>query len=125
MALWQRILWRIVILDVTIKRSDAPRATVPEENGRASADIKYGDEQASLKFCKDAESSAMNQTNPGYGDQHRIVPSDQLDDAKDVLTGSAQKNRLRGREDAAAQQEKHEICLMTESVARMGRNQPP
>lgn len=93
-------------LDVTIKRSDAPRATVPEENGRASADIKYGDEQASLKFCKDAESSAMNQTNPGYGDQHRIVPSDQLDDAKDVLTGSAQKNRLRGREDAAAQQEK-------------------
>ena len=45
-------------LDATIKRSDAPRATVPEENGLSSPDIQYGDEQASLKFYKDAKSSA-------------------------------------------------------------------
>ncbi len=93
-------------LDATIKRSDAPRATVPEENGLSSPDIQYGDEQASLKFYKDAKSSAMRQSNPGYGDQHRIVPSDQVDDAKAELAKKAQENRAKGRENAATQQEK-------------------
>ena len=93
-------------LDATIKRSDAPRATVPEENGLSSPDIQYGDEQASLKFYKDAKSSAMRQSDPGYGDQHRIVPSDQVDDAKAELAKKAQENRAKGRENAATQQEK-------------------
>lgn len=93
-------------LDATIKRSDAPRATVPEENGLSSPDIQYGDEQASLKFYKDAKSSAMRQSDPGYGNQHRIVPSDQVDDAKAELAKKAQENRAKGRESAATQQEK-------------------
>lgn len=93
-------------LDATIKRSDAPKATVPGENGLSSPDIQYGDEQASLKFYKDSKSSAMRQSDPGYGNQHRIVPSDQLDDAKAELAERAQKNRMKGREEAAAQQDK-------------------
>ena len=93
-------------LDATIRRSDTPRATVPEKNSLASPDIEYGDEQASLKFYKDAKSSAMRQSDPGYGDQHRIVPSDQVDDAKAELSKKAQENRAKGRADAAAQQEK-------------------
>lgn len=82
-------------LDATIKRSDAPRATVPEENGLSSPDIQYGDEQASLKFYKDAKSSAMRQSDPGYGDQHRIVPSDQVDDAKAELAKKHKKTGLK------------------------------
>lgn len=93
-------------LDATINRSDTPRATVPEEHGLSSPDIQYGDEQASLKFYKDAKSSAMRQSDPGYGDQKRIVPSDQVEDAKAELTKKAHINRAKGREDAAVQQEK-------------------
>mgnify|MGYP006913013491 CR=1 FL=1 len=61
---------------------------------------------SSLKFYKDAKSSAMRQSDPGYGDQHRIVPSDQVDDAKAELAKKAQENRAKGRENAATQQEK-------------------
>ena len=41
-----------------------------------------------------------------YGNQHRIVPSDQVDDAKAELAKKAQENRAKGRESAATQQEK-------------------
>lgn len=93
-------------LDATIKRSDTPRATVPEENGLSSPDIQYGDEQASLKFYKDAKHSAMAQSKSEYGKQHRIVPSDQVEDAKAELTKKAQINRAKGKENTAVQQEK-------------------
>ena len=93
-------------LDATINKSNTPRATVPEENGLSSPDIQYGEEQASLKFYKDAKSSAMSQSRPSYGEQHRIVPSDQVNDAKEELAKRAQQNRAKRREDAAAQQEK-------------------
>lgn len=52
--------------------------------------------------------TAMNLAaiNSVYGDQHRIVPSDQVDDAKAELAKKAQENRAKGRENAATQQEK-------------------
>lgn len=95
-------------LDAVIKGADVPRASVPEVNTLGSADIQYGDQEASLKFYKDAESSAMRQSDPNYGNQNRIVPSDQVNDAKEILRRRAEKNQQKGRTEAAAIQEKAE-----------------
>lgn len=48
-----------------------------------------------MKFYKDAKSSAMRQSDPGYGNQHRIVPSDQVDDAKAELAKKHKKTGLK------------------------------
>ena len=91
-------------LDAVLKNINTPSATVPAENGRASADVVYSGGKASLKFYVDAESSGKAQLNPEYGDQARIVPSDQLDDAKATVTKMADRNEVKGRTEAAQQQ---------------------
>lgn len=88
-------------LDAVLKNIDTPTATVPGETGRASADVVYDGGKASLKFYKDAESSGKAQLNPEYGDQDRIVPTDQLDEAKAVVNKIADRNELKGRTDVA------------------------
>lgn len=60
--------------------------------------------QGSLKFYVDAESSGKAQLNPGYGDQDRIIPADQLDDAKAAVNARARRNELKGRTDVAEEQ---------------------
>lgn len=91
-------------LDAVLKNIDAPAATVPGETGLASADVIYGDGKASLKFYADAESSGKAQLNPGYGDQDRVIPTDQLDDAKAAINARARRNELKGRTDVAEEQ---------------------
>lgn len=88
-------------LDAVLKNIDTPAATVPGETGRASADVVYDGGKASLKFYRDAESSGKTQLNPEYGDQDRIVPMDQLDEAKAVVNKIADHNELKGRTDVA------------------------
>ena len=92
-------------LDAVIQRHP-DRAYVPQSNKNASADIvfNYGKSEASLKYYKDAQSSAKAQTNPDYGNQTAIVPSDQSQDAKLYLEQLAHKNELKGRIQAAEQQ---------------------
>lgn len=91
-------------LDAVLKNVDVSAATVPGETGLASADVIYGDGKASLKFYVDAESSGKAQLNPGYGDQDRIIPADQLDDAKAAVNARARRNELKGRTDVAEEQ---------------------
>ena len=90
-------------LDATIKKV-SDRATVPESTQDASPDILYDGKQASLKFYQDAESSAKAQTNPKYGEQTRIIPSDQVDDGKAKLNELAKKNDTKGRTESADSQ---------------------
>lgn len=92
-------------LDAVIQKH-TDRAYVPQSNKNASADIvfNYGKSEASLKYYKDAQSSAKAQTNPDYGNQTAIVPSDQSQDAKVYLEQLAHKNELKGRVQAAEQQ---------------------
>ena len=93
-------------LDAVIRKSSS-RAYTDKSNAYASADITYdGDQQASLKYYKDAESSAHAQENPSYKNQKRIVPSDQKDAAKAELMNEAHKNDLKGRGEAANNQRK-------------------
>lgn len=89
-------------LDATIKKVST-RATVPAETKLASADIVVDDNtEYSLKYYKDASSSANAQTNPGYKGQKLLIPDDQLDEAKQVLGDKATHNEQKGRFDAAA-----------------------
>ncbi len=91
-------------LDAVLKNIDASPAIVPGETGRASADVRYDGGEASLKFYKDAKSSGKSQLNPEYGEQDRIVPADQLDDAKAVINKIADQNKLKGRMDVTEEQ---------------------
>ncbi|MBD5102044.1 MAG: hypothetical protein HDT27_04975, partial [Subdoligranulum sp.] len=91
-------------LDAVLKNIDTPAATVPGETGLASPDIVYDGGKASLKFYRDAESSGKAQLNPEYGDQNRIVPADQLEDAKATINRLADRNELKGRTEAAKEQ---------------------
>lgn len=91
-------------LDAVLKNINTPAATVPGETGRASADVVYDGGKASLKFYTDAESSGKKQLNPEYGDQDRIVPTDQLDEAKAIVNKIADQNELKGRTDVAKEQ---------------------
>ena len=93
-------------LDAAIKQVNTPKASVPSSNANASADIIYGDEAASLKYYSDATGSAKSQLNPEYGNQHRIVPSDQKADAQAHIDDIATRNMQKGRTDVAAEQQK-------------------
>ena len=91
-------------LDAVLKNINTSAATVPGETGRASADVVYDGGKASLKFYADAESSGKSQLNPEYKDQDRIIPTDQLDEAKTVINRTADQNELKGRTDVAKEQ---------------------
>lgn len=91
-------------LDVTIKKVNTPIAITDKSTANASADITYGDKSASLKFIKDAKGSAQTQLNPEYGKQTRIVPTDQLPEAKKAIEDIASLNEKKGRTDVATQQ---------------------
>lgn len=95
-------------LDAVIKgESENTWAYVPESHNAASPDVvvlsKRGNtiQEASLKYYGDAASSAKTQTNPKYGDQVRIIPSDQLEEGKSALAQLHDKNTIKGRLDAA------------------------
>jgi len=113
-------------LDAVIKKS-ADRAVVPASNKNGSADLIYdfGRKKASLKFYSDAEKSAKRQTDPKYGDQERIIPSDQLEDSKEVLDSIAEKNKQKGRYDAADQQLKTKELLNDKIVGSNGEESTP
>ena len=89
-------------LDAKIKKSD-DYAYVPESNKDASPDIvyDYDSKEASLKFYKDSEQSAKAQTNPKYENQTRVIPEDQVDEAKEFLDKLAKKNEMKGRDEAS------------------------
>ncbi len=89
-------------LDARIKKSN-DMAYVPESTADASPDIVYdhGRKKASLKYYKDFVESAKAQTNPKYEDQTRIVPDDQVTDAKKYLNDQADWNEKVGRDSAA------------------------
>lgn len=91
-------------LDAVLKETSAPPAIVPAENGSASADILYGEKSASVKVYSDGKSSGKAQLNPAYGDQDRVVPHDQLEEARATLEKLADKNAAKGRTEAAKQQ---------------------
>lgn len=113
-------------LDAVIKKS-ADRAVVPSSNKNGSEDLIYdfGRKKASLKFYSDAEKSAKRQTDPKYGEQERIIPSDQLEDSKEVLDSIAEKNRQKGRYDAAEQQLKTKELLNDKIVGSNGEESTP
>ena len=98
-------------VDVTIKKVKTPKAITDKSTAAASADITYGNNKASLKYYQNAKRSANAQLDPNYGEQKRIVPTDQLKEAKDALERMAAKNELKGRTDAAAQQRKTKELL--------------
>lgn len=89
-------------LDAKIKKSD-DHAYVPESNKDASPDIvyDYDSKEASLKYYKDYKQSAKAQTNPKYKDQTRVIPEDQVDEAKEFLEKLARKNEMKGRDEAS------------------------
>ena len=88
-------------LDATIKK-EGTSASVPAETKLASADIVVDNHQEySLKYLRDADSSANAQTNPGYKDQKLLVPTDQLNDAEQALQRKADLNDKKGRCNAA------------------------
>lgn len=91
-------------LDAVLKNIRTPSATVPGETGRASADVVYNGGKASVKFYVNAESSGKAQLNSEYGNQDRVIPADQLDEAKEVVNQIAHRNELKGRTDVAQQQ---------------------
>lgn len=91
-------------LDAVLKNIKIPPATVLGETGRASADVVYNGGKVSLKFYVNAESSGKAQLNLEYGDQDRVIPADQLSEAKEVVNQMAHKNELKGRTDVAQQQ---------------------
>ena len=95
-------------LDAVIKQIDASPAIVPADNTLASADILFDNKAASVKFYKDADSSAKAQLNPEYKDQLRVIPKDQLENdvAKNVIRSKARRNELTGRSDVAQEQYK-------------------
>lgn len=113
-------------LDAVIKKSP-DRAIVPASNANGSPDIIYdsGNKQASLKFYKDAESSAKRQTDPKYGEQERIIPQDQLENGKEVLDTLADKNTKKGRYDAANQQLKTKELMNDKIVGSNGEESTP
>lgn len=81
-------------------------AEVPAVNSKDSADIivKYnGNEEKniSLKYYRDAESSAKAQTNPGYKEQDLLIPENHLEEGKRILHKMAEKNTKKGRNEAA------------------------
>lgn len=95
-------------LDAVIKGENGNTwAYVPESHDAASPDVvvvsKRGNtvQEASLKYYGDAASSAKAQTNPKYGDQARIIPSDQLEEGKSALAQLHDKNIVKGRPEAA------------------------
>lgn len=91
-------------VDATIK-GNSSRAFTDKSTASASADITYDNgKSASLKYYTDGKSSAKAQLNPEYGDQTRIVPSDQKEDAKIAIEEIAKRNEAKGRIDVAQQQ---------------------
>lgn len=92
-------------VNATIKRIP-DSAIVPQSTKNASPDIVYdgGKKAASLKYYQDAASSANAQTNPEYGSQTRIIPSDQTADGQMHLREMARRNDAKGRTDVANSQ---------------------
>jgi len=75
-------------IDAALKRMDHLKAYVLESNASKSPDIRIEDHsrvvrEYSLKYYSTAKQSVDQQK--GYGDQGRIIPSDQLDEAKEHL----------------------------------------
>lgn len=98
-------------LDAVIKKVDVPKAIVPEDNKLNSVDIKYGEDEASLKFYKEPKGSVGSQENPGYKNQKRIIPSDQLEKAKRILENDIKKDMVKGRTESAKYKEKVKVLL--------------
>lgn len=112
-------------LDAVLKNIETSPATVPAETGLASADVVFGNDKASLKFYVDAESSAKAQLNPDYGDQIRIVPADQLEEAKATVNRLADRNALKARTEVAQQQREVADRLADRIVDKNGVESTP
>lgn len=95
-------------IDAAVHRSSGPKAEVPRSTGYGTPDVILGDQQYQLKFYKDAEASLKAQSatfgesarhgspsaralidsglvgenDPVYGHMGRIVPADQVDEAR-------------------------------------------
>ena len=105
-------------IDAVIQKSPT-RATTEGSTARASADVSFdGDKFASMKYYKDAQSSAKAQSNPEYGDLYRVVSSDQFEEARDYLMKSAKHDRMVGREEAA----KHKEYVASKITDRISDN---
>ncbi len=109
-----------------LERSAGPRAEVPRTNGYGSPDVKLGDQSYQLKYYRDADASVMAQSrtfgqdarqgspsaqalldsglagenDPVYGDMERLIPSDQLQEARQAAMRRAATERARRPEQA-------------------------
>jgi hypothetical protein len=72
-------------LDAIIKGNEV-HSYVPESNALGSVDIKISDGQdISSKFYSTARNSALAQSDPNYTGQGRLIPTEQLDEARRSL----------------------------------------
>ena len=122
---WQADTFNIY---AAIHGSDGPRAEVPRSHGYGSPDIVLGEKRYQVKYYRDAdasvqaqsvsfgqdahrgspsaqallESGLVDENAPVYGDMLRLVPSDQIEDARAaaerrIATESARRPKQVGR----------------------------
>lgn len=112
-------------LDSAINRSKS-FAVTDKSTSDGSADITFdGDKTASLKYCKDAESSVKAQSNPKYGEQVRVIPGNQVDSGKEVLDAMMQNDKLKGRTEAKAVHESTKSKIADRIVGDDGTSSTP
>ena len=113
-------------LDAIIKRGN-PDAKVLVSNAKGSADIIYYDDnkQASLKYCSNAKASVNSQQNPKYGSQNRIIPSDQLEEAKSEIEKQIKGNIAKGRSDVSTNQKQVKELLTDRITGKNGVSSTP
>ena len=71
-----------------LNKSTGPRAEVLRSHSYASPDVRLGSKAYQLKYYRDANSSmtAQSRTDSVYGNQRRLVPTDQVEDARQAAS---------------------------------------
>ncbi len=98
-------------VDSVLKRMKNVSAEIMRSNSKNSVDIAVKENgknvgNYSSKYYKSAQDSINAQK--GYGEQSRLIPKDQLDEAKERISRQIQKDRASGRESRIANAEELE-----------------
>lgn len=101
------------------------RARMPCSTQKNSPDIIIGNRaSAQCKYYRNAYETAKEQLNPGYKNQHRIVPADQYGDSIKAASRIIKNNEAKGRTELAKEQ-RGARDLLTDRFTHNGAESTP
>lgn len=109
-----------------VRRGHTPEALAPRETIDHGPDIVFGEDRldpAQLKYYADANSSAKAVAEPGYEDMAKVIPADQLPQARDWLIDRA--DSLQSTDPGTADLYRNAAETITDRVSHAGSHSTP